>query len=63
MVVYSMNDINVAHETAKKCSKIQVIQELYLRFSQLFKQTNLLTMSADSEAHFLLIAIKKINCD
>jgi len=24
-----MNDINVAHESATRCSKIQVIQELF----------------------------------
>jgi len=25
-----MNDINVAHESATRCSKIQVIQELFV---------------------------------
>jgi len=29
IVVYYMNDINVAHESATRCSKIQVIQELF----------------------------------
>ena len=29
IVVYYMNDKNVAHESATRCSKIQVIQELF----------------------------------
>ena len=29
IVVYYMNDINVAHESATRRSKIQVIQELF----------------------------------
>jgi len=42
-----MNDINVAHESATRCSKIPVIQELF----QPVVAINFLT------------AIKKINCD
>jgi len=29
IVVYYMNDINVAHESATRCNKMQVIQELF----------------------------------
>jgi len=47
-----MNDINVGGESAMRCSKIHVIHELYLRFRQLFKQTNLVTLSSDSEARY-----------
>jgi len=55
-----MNDVNVARESATRCSKIQVIQELYLRFRQLFKQTNLLTLSSDSEMCFLFTILQLI---
>jgi len=51
IVVYYMNDINVAHKSAARCSKIQVIQELFA-----FQVRKLLAIN-------FLIAIKKINRD
>ena len=49
IVVYYMNDINVAHESATRCSKIQVIRELFA-----FQQVVAINF---------LIAIKKISRD
>ena len=49
IVVYYMNYINVAHESATRCSEIQVIQELFV-----FQPVVAINF---------LIVIKKINRD
>ena len=49
IIIIILHEINVAHESATRCSKIQVIQELF--------GPSLLTLSANKQVS------KKIACD